>query len=1035
MRFGSFGASARRIALMGALSMLALATVMTTAFASSASAAGAGFGLAPGKFESGTCKANPPGEECTYETEELFYTQSTGHPNFGITNFEFNSTTIEPIPGLKTKVPDGNVKNIRVDLPLGLSVNPDAVPQCSMEAFDSIEAEEGVYTAPLCEPDTEVGTQIVEVTVGGFENMKLEGIVYDLEQPPGVPTELGVAIDISSIAELEQGKEVPAGSFYAHTLLEGGVSWHAGETYASGEPVPHSGNYHEYFKINEVSETLPLVSSRLIFNGQAGTEGQPGTGFLTMPSKCGPAPTTLWVESYEGEIATETTEPPAQVNGCEKVPFKPEVNVKTATTKADASDGATVEVLVPQNSNVEAINSSTLANAEVTLPAGMTFNPAAAVGLTYCTEQQFGRTGAKGAKTSEQKKSECPPASKIGTATIETPTLPAGSLTGGVYVGQPVGGASPSSGEEYRIFIDAESERYGVTIRLEGEVKANESTGQLTTIVAENPPLPFTDFLLYLEEGAHTPLANPITCTAQSTTASFLPYSALTSTDTVAGTLQSPFTVTECAKFAPTQATSFSASQGGAETAFSFTLTRPEGEPYVSTLSTTLPPGLVGKIPSVPLCEGAAAETGACAATSSIGTAAVELGSGNKPLDLGGTVYLTGPYDGAPYGLTIVVPATSVGPYNYGNIVTRAKLEVNPSTAQVTVASQLPIVVGGAQIRLRSLNVTVTHAKFLINPTNCAALTTTSALTSTLGETATASSPFQATGCSSLKFKPTFKAGSSGKPSRRNGASLKTTLTLPEGDANVQSVSVTLPKKLPSRDSSLDEACLLATFQASPASCPKDSQIGEASVVTPVLPGTLKGKAYYVSLGHSGFPNVDIVLEGDGVTIVLVGDTEIKGGITHTKFLTLPDVPIKTFSLKLPMGEKSALSANASLCKKPLYLPTSIVAQSGATFTQKTKINVTGCPIVVTKHKVKGKKVQFTVRTPSAGKIVTTGAGLVRKTKKVAKAKTATITEQLTAAGARKLAAKRKLKLAVHVKFTPKTGNASKASFKVKLKS
>jgi hypothetical protein len=1007
--------------------MAVLAALALGAFASSAAAAGEGFGIEA--FESGTCTENgqtTEAEECTYETPSKFYTQAAGHPNYGITAFAFDSTEAPPTDAL---VPDGRVKNIRTDLPAGLSVNPEAVPKCTMGEFGA-SLEPGVYEPPTCSPETVLGTNVVTVALKIPEtpfyiNEELEGTAYNLEPPEGVPLEIGVAIDISEL----EGEH--AGTIFAHTVLEGGVSWHK-ESYADGMEVPNSGNFHEYFKINEVSEEIPLVASRLIF------EGQKGTGFLTLPSTCGPSTTTLWAESHTGETAVEATPFPA-MSGCENVPFKPEVNVEAATPQADASDAATVKVLVPQNKDSTQVDSSTLQAAEVKLPEGMTLNPAAAAQLTACTDAQFHKGEAAAV--------ECPAASQIGTVAIETPTLPKGALTGGVYVGTPKG-TNPEEGE-YRIFINAESQRYGVTIRLEGRVKANATTGQLTTLVTENPPLPFSEFALHLEAGPRTPLANPVTCGAQTTSGVFAPYSTASSevesqppgaglTGT-AGILVSPFTTTGCAAFAPTQTTASSTAQAGASTNFSFELTRPEGQPYVSKLSTTLPPGLAGKIPSVTQCAEAQASAATCPSTSAIGTAKVRLGSvgaapGATPLVLGGTVYLTGPYDDAPYGLAIVTNAERVGPYDYGLIDTRAKIEVNPSTAQVTVTSQLPTVIGGAPIRLRSLLIEVNHANFMINPTSCAALTTTSAVTSTTNATATATSPFQTSGCGSLAFKPGFKAGSNGKPSRKGGASLKTTLTLPAGGANVKSVLVTLPKQLPSRNSTLNQACVLATFEASPASCPKGSQVGTASAETPVLPGKLTGTAYYVSLGHAGFPNLDVVLQGDGVTIVLVGQTEIKGGITHTKFLTLPDVPVSSFALNLPMGEDSALSPNGSLCKAPLYLPTTIEGQNGAKLTQKTKINVTECPVLVTRHKVKRRTVKLSVKTPAAGKIVVSGAGLVRKSKSVGKAKVATISVKLNAAGARKLARKRKLDVAVKVKFTPKSGKPSKASFKAKFK-
>ncbi|HEY1689126.1 MAG TPA: hypothetical protein VGF95_09720 [Solirubrobacteraceae bacterium] len=958
--------------------MLSVLLAVAAALAVSVSPAAAASSFGVENFFAGTC-AEGTATSCDAESETSeFFTEAAGHPNLGITDFRFNN---------EGGFPTGNVHNIRVDLPAGLSINPDALAQCPIETFEKDE----------CLPETQVGED--ELTIFTGTETKLPGAlapVYNLEPAQGLPAEFGVDITISG----------------EHTILEGGVSWHS-ENGISGQPIATSGDYHEYFNIKEVSDTIPLLESRLIFNGKA------GTGFLTMPSSCAGKQTTyLEVESYAGEFAKTSYTTPVGASNCEQVKFEPEIQVGPSTTQSDKPAGLGIDVLVPQNEDAEEINSSTLQDAKITLPEGMTFNPAAANGLEACSEEQFGKGAAK--------EVACPSGSQIGTVKIETPTLPAGSMSGAIYVGQPVAGKSPSSGEEYRIFIAAKAPRYGVDVRLIGNVQANETTGQLTTIVAENPPIPFSEFIVNLENGAHTPLANPVVCGPATTLASFIPYSAPTTS--VTGLLKAPFTIDAdgkggaCAsplKFEPTQSTSVTTSTGGASTAYTLNLVRPEGQPYVSTVATTLPPGLVGKVPSVPRCDAINAAAGSCKAETAIGTATVQVGSGEAPYVLSGTVYFTVGYEGAPYGLSIVVPAEKVGPYDYGKIITRAKVEVNPSTAQVIVNSKLPTIVGGAPIRLRSLSVNINHANYLINPTNCGVLATSTTLTSTLNTTATVSTPFQATGCESLGFKPKFTAGSSAKTSRKNGASLTTTLTMPAGQANVKSVSVTLPKKLPSRLATLKLACPEATFAANPETCPEGSKVGEAKAVTPALPGTMSGPAYFVSHGGAAFPDIDVVLKGAGVTVILVGNTNIKSGITHTKFLTLPDVPVSSFKLTLPVGPHSALGANGSLCSKTLTMPTTIVAQNGKQVTQNTKVNVTECPVVVTGHSVRRNSAIITVRTPSGGRLATTGLHLRKTVKTIGKAKVAKINANLSARGIQRLARKHKLSTRVMVRFVP----------------
>ncbi len=437
----------------------------------------------------------------------------------------------------------------------------------------------------------------------------------------------------------------------------------------------------------------------------------------------------------------------------------------------------------------------------VTLPEGMTLNPSAANGLQACTAAQI----AIGQTTPVS----CPAASKIGTVTIET-DLPPGSLAGNVYLGSPGGG--PITGPPYTIYIDAES-IYGVSVRLQGLVNPNPSTGQLETTFTENPPLPFSDLILKLNGGALAPIANPLLCAAREPVAELLtPY-----TGEGARLASSPFTTAGCPSspppFALAQATGDQSATAGANTNFTFSLARGDGQQYLSSISTTLPPGLLGMIPSVPLCGEPQANAGTCPSASQIGTATVTAGAGPEPYAFSGPVSLTGPYGGAPYGLSVAVPAVA-GPFNLGTVVTRAAINVGLYDGRVTTTGAVPTIVGGVPLRLRSVNVTVNRPNFLINPTSCAPLATETVLGSTLGAIQHLSSPLQVGGCEKLAFKPSFAVSSGAHATKANGASLETKITQGAHQANIRQVLVTLPKQLPSRLTTLQKACPIAQFEA-----------------------------------------------------------------------------------------------------------------------------------------------------------------------------------------------------------------------------
>jgi hypothetical protein len=398
--------------------------------------------------------------------------------------------------------------------------------------------------------------------------------------------------------------------------------------------------------------------------------------------------------------------------------------------------------------------------------------------------------------------------------------------------------------------------------------------------------------------------------------------------------------------------------QAGGYTDFSLLLTREDGQQRIGSLRFKTPKGLLGEIAKVPLCPEPQAAQGTCPAASQIGHTVVEAGPGPYPLVVPqpgkapAPIYLTGPYDGAPFGLSIVVPL-EVGPFVLQTQVVRARIEVDPLTSQLTITTNpLPSIIDGIPSDLRDIDAVIDRPEFMIDPTDCEPTAFAGTATSTEGAAAAISSRFQVGSCRALQFKPQFKVSTSGRTTREHGASLYTRLSYPSAApgtyANIAQVKVQLPKKLPSRLSTLQKACPAATFEANPAACPAASRVGTAKAVTPILPVPLTGPAYFVSHGGAAFPDLIIVLQGYGVTVDLIGSTFIneKTSITTSTFKTVPDVPVGTFELTLPQGPYSALAAHGNLCKSQLAMPTEFVAQDGAIIRQSTPISVTGCPKV-----------------------------------------------------------------------------------------
>jgi len=227
-----------------------------------------------------------------------------------------------------------------------------------------------------------------------------------------------------------------------------------------------------------------------------------------------------------------------------------------------------------------------------------------------------------------------------------------------------------------------------------------------------------------------------------------------------------------------------------------------------------------------------------------------------------------------------------------------------------------------------------------------------------------------------------------------------------------------LPKQLPSRLTTLQKACLAAVFAANPANCPAGSNVGSARANTPILPAQMKGNAYLVSHGGRAFPDLDLVLDGNGVRVILVGNTDIKNGITTTTFANSPDVPVSSITVNLPLGSHSALAAFGDLCTASLVMPTTIIAQNGKQTKQNTIIGTSGCGVRVVGQKTAGNTAYLTVRTFAAGRISGSGSDLAPVGRNLGGAtKAATLKVNLSSAGR---ARRKPFSVKVRVGFLPK---------------
>jgi hypothetical protein len=894
-------------------------------------------------------------EQCEGAFPEELFTQAAGHPNYGITDFRIDTyKNFFGIGGFPTSF----LKDIVVDTPEGLSVNPEALPQCEVAQL----------VKQACPPTSLVGVNYLTVAA---QTPNGENKCTSPPSPEaGECLQARVALPVYNMVPFNGVPSMVA------FLTEGGPTFVVG----SLSPV----DQHVTFTISDIhapsATSPPIIESRLVFFSAKETNLNPlanGT-YLTMPSNCAGGQVSKLHLDTQGNFPPETEQSsteasyttPTGATGCANVPFNPEITVTADGAKAvDSPEATTVDVGIPWNPEAPIANSY-LKVAKVTLPEGMGVNPSAGNTITSCSDDQFGYHTAQPVG--------CPDASKIGTVEIETPSLPNGSITGDVFVGAPLknGPGAFESGEQFRIFIYAHSERYGVNVRLEGKVTPNAATGQLTAVVPENPQATFRNFRLHFNGGDNGVLTSPSTCGTNTTTTEFTPWSE--NPDQNKPTTNTPLSSVPgggtcpanlgARKFAPSYTAATESTAAAQFSPLKIHIGRNDGEQELKAVNVTLPKGLVGRLAGIPYCgeaeiAAAAASSGraqqakaSCSSESAVGTATTAAGTGGKPLSLPGTVYLAGPYKGAPLSLAVVTPAVA-GPFDLGTVVVRVALNVNPVTAQVNAVSDpIPNVYGGVKLDIRSIDLNMNRYKFMVNPTNCAAGATAGTINGGGSNPANSgswssyavSAAFAATGCEGLKFKPTLNARISGPTTRAKNPKIRVIVKSKPGEANIGRTALNLPHSLFLDQSHIKTVC--TRVQLAAQQCPANSVYGYAEASSPLLTNKLSGPVYLVSSSNK-LPDLLADLHGQ-INIQLDGVISSNHGGLKTVFNELPDVPLKSFILNMQGGKKSLLVNSTNLCKSPQLAILNMKGQNGKTVkNNKLRLNIASCGSTKNKKK------------------------------------------------------------------------------------
>ncbi len=874
------------------------------------------------------------------KAEEL--KQAGGHPDF-TTSFDVD----ESDPG-----PDGDTKDAFTDLPAGSVGAPLALPRCEA-------AELQLTLFGKCPTESQVGEALTSAAVPWYSP------VSSLIPPEGESTMFSwkvfgfTAVVFARVrSESDYGltaevREVPTlVGLEAATLAFWGVSY--------------DGLHDEHR-----------------FDSNNGTLGASVTGaairpFSSGPTNCetGPLDTAIKLRSWgKPETWVEENFQLSEQEGCGEVEYDPEVLATPSTNVADSPTGLNLNVHVPQNTECEEIeyaepsereeaiengestvdcplSTSQTKKLKVALPPGMVLNPSAANGLGGCLPAGIGLTTPVGSEpihfTADP--ANCPDDSKIGTVEIDTPLLEA-PMPGQVYLAEPYNNPFQSL---LAIYIGVDDKERGIVAKFAGQIEADPNTGQLVATVDEQPQLPLEEIRIQLKQGPHAALRTPPTCGNYTTKSELTPYSAPGSPVEFEDSFSIVSSPTGCgpSPHAPSLDAGTVAPIAGQYSPFVVNLSRGDGTQELQSVTLSLPEGISAKLAGIPYCPdtaiaAAAVKSGqdeqaspSCPAASDVGGVVVAAGSGPSPYYTHGRAYMAGPYKGAPLSMAIVVPAKA-GPFDLGTVVVRVALQVDPVTAQITaVSDQIPRILQGIPLDIRSAAIQLDRSQFTKNPTSCDPTSVGGSLASTLGAVAPLSQHFQLGECRRLGFKPKLSLRLDGKRfTRAANPRLRAVLLPREGDANISSAQVLMPSSLLLDQRHIRTVCTRVQFAAD--ACPEGSIYGHATAETPLFDQPLSGNVYLRSSQHE-LPDLVADLNGQ-VTVELSGRTDAVKGALRNSFDVVPDAPVSKFVLRLQGGQKSLLRASKNLCKGKQKATVTMVGHNGRASLVKQRINIPRC--------------------------------------------------------------------------------------------
>lgn len=913
-------------------------------------AAAGSFGFKPGA----------DGFEAVAEEGGEPYLTAGGHPY--ALRLHLGLRAAEPEPAVV--VPDGDLRDLRLQLPPGMLINPEAVLRCDSLDFNSarVSPYEDSASGESCPEETQVGTVTLH-QAGGSRSFGL----FNLAGAPGATAQLGFSPFGMPVLVSLKGRTQPDGQ--AVLLLEmrnfpqsvpvssldlelWGVPWAASHNGERGNCLNATEPRFPWAKcpvgspeLKRAYVTLPTDCRRpLTVSATATSWNQPGT-----------ATTSYTPRSGAQDLAPQ---------GCSQLDFEPKVTAQLSDERASSPSGFRFALGAPVDGAVdpEGRVGSQVRRAVIALPSGTTLNPSLGSGLGVCAPAQFAAE-----RPLANEGEGCPNTAKIGAFTVETP-LSAEPMRGAVYIATPY---DNPFGSLLAIYLVARDANGGFLITASGILAPDPGSGTLTAHLDGLPQLPYSKLEVNFRAGQRAPLASPAICGSAVTGVELVPWAdgapihrSSTVSNITSGAGGGPCPV-GVPPFNPRITAGSLNSNVGSYSTFYLRMSRSDLEQEITSYSAVLPKGITGRLAGIPFCPEAAIAAArtrsgeaekrnpSCPQASEIGRVMSGYGVGSSLTWAPGRFYLAGPYRGSPISL-VAVNAATIGPFDLGTVVVRSAFDVDPLTAQLSIDSTgsdpIPHILDGIPLHLRDIRIFLDRPSFTRNPSSCQPSAISSTLTSagvrfddpSDDGRAAASNHFQLLNCRTLGFEPKLGIRLRGSPRRGGYPSLRATFaSRGDRDSNLKMIEVTMPRSEFLAQEHIKEVCTMPQFVAS--RCPAASAYGRAVAHTPLFDEPLRGSVYLRSSRHR-LPDLVADLRSGAMQIVLEGRIGSSKGGMQIRFQDLPDAPLTRFVLTMYGGRRGLLVNSTNICISKPRATVSALGQNdvGAKFTSRLRNRCAG---------------------------------------------------------------------------------------------